>query len=185
MLMFLRDNGLLHPSRRVLHMAPEEGLRRHLKQRDVYVGADIAPGPRVSHVFDVEHIPFPAASFDLVICSHVLEHVPDDRQAVREFARVLAPAGRAVFQHPINTAAACTAEDPAVVSPNERARLYGQFDHLRMYSTDFPARLEESGLRAERSDYLARLPADDVARFAVQDTAPVSQGEIYLARPGT
>jgi SAM-dependent methyltransferase len=183
MLMFLRDSGFLHPSLRVLHMAPEEGIQRHLRWRAVYVGADLAPGPRTTHTFDVQEIPFPDGSFDLVLCSHVLEHVPYDRRALREFARVLSPAGQAVFQHPIDTSAGTTAEDPPVTDPVERDRLYGQFDHLRMYGADFPARVGEAGLAAEPAGYRETLSEADVARFALHDGAPVTQADIYLARP--
>jgi len=180
MLLFLRDSGLLHPALRVLHLAPEEGIHPHLKHRQLYVGADLSAGPRVDHTFDIQRVPFPDASFDLVVCSHVLEHVPDDRLAMRELARVLTGPGRAVFQHPIDTGAEATAEDPSVVDPDERERLYGQFDHVRLYGRDFAARLEQSGFRVDRPTYASGLSRDDHDRFALHDTSPVSMGEIYL-----
>ena len=69
------------------------------------------------------------------------------------------------------------------MAPDERERLYGQFDHVRMYGVDFADRLTEAaGLLAELADYPGTLSSEDVARFAVQDTSPVSKGEIYLAR---
>lgn len=88
------------------------------------------------------------ASCSLVWCSHVLEHIPDDRRAIAEIARVLAPGGVAVIQVPIG--GPTTLEDPAVVDPRERARLYWQEDHVRLYGLDLAERLAAAGLAASR-----------------------------------
>lgn len=122
---------------------------------------------------DVTDIEQPDAAFDLVWCSHVLEHVEEDRRAMREFRRVLARGGRAVIGVPITVET--TFEDPAVVDPADRLRLFGQEDHVRRYGMDVVERLAEAGFRVEvvRPSDLAspeeadrfRLPGDDQPLF--------------------
>jgi SAM-dependent methyltransferase len=106
----------------------------------------------VSVKLDVMMVPFPAESFDLVICNHVLEHVCDDRAAMRELCRVLRPGGRAVLQVPIARALATTLEDPTAVTEADRIRMFGQRDHVRLYAaSDCMRRLENAGVRVEFS----------------------------------
>jgi len=94
-------------------------------------------------VHDITHIPFPEASFDWVYCSHVLEHVPEDRRALSELLRVLKPGGQAVILVPLKGES--TDEDPTVTDPMRREERFGQFDHVRQYGLDFVDRLQEAG----------------------------------------
>jgi SAM-dependent methyltransferase len=180
--LFLRDNGLLSPSLRVLHIAPEEGIYRHLRDNEGYVPADLFAGIRSVAQFSVEEIPYPDDSFDVVLCSHVLEHVPDDMRAMREFRRVLAPAGRAVLQHPIKLTLAHTFEDDAILSRQERERAYGQHDHVRLYGRDFGDRLRSVGFDIEVVPYSDELSDRDRRRFGLLDEGEISNGDIYVAR---
>ncbi|MCD6663412.1 MAG: glycoside hydrolase family 99-like domain-containing protein [Comamonas sp.] len=92
-------------------------------------------------------------SFDFIICSHVLEHVQDDRAAMRELCRVLAPEGRAILMVPILLTQAHTDEDPALDDIKERVRRFGQEDHVRRYAKwDFLKRLRDSGFLVEMLD---------------------------------
>jgi SAM-dependent methyltransferase len=93
----------------------------------------------------------------------VLEHVPDDRRAMRELHRVLRPGGWAILQVPDDRSRSRTYEDPTVTSPAERERLFGQWDHVRVYGRDYPERLRQAGFQVDAIDYVARLPADVVA----------------------
>ena len=87
-------------------------------------------------------------SVDFFICSHVLEHVPDDKAAMRELYRILRPSGAGIAMVPINLGVHQTDEDPSVTDPEERIRRFGQHDHVRRYAkTDFIARLEQAGFR--------------------------------------
>jgi SAM-dependent methyltransferase len=144
-----RNPELLGPGLRVLHVAPEEALRRRLlRLPDIsYVGGDLE-GEFGDVRIDVTDLDFPDASFDIVLCNHVLEHVPDDRQALRELRRVLAPGGWASLLVP-DLEAQETDEDPTVASPEERLRRFGQRDHVRRYGWDYLGRLEEAGFRPE------------------------------------
>lgn len=131
---------------RVLHFAAEEGLRRRLSASPAleYVTADLEPG-RGDLTIDITDIDLPSGSVDVVLCVHVLEHVPNDRAALRELHRVLAPGGWGVVQVPIQREA--TDEDPAVVTAEERLQRFGQEDHVRVYGRDFLQRLEDAGFR--------------------------------------
>ena len=131
---------------RVLHMAPENILQSLLKPLPHlnYLSADLAAPNAMVH-FDITAIPYPEASFDVVLCNHVLEHIPDDRQAMRELFRVLAPGGWAVLDVPLKWENATTDEDPSVTDPAERERRFGQDDHVRWYGRDYLDRLAEVG----------------------------------------
>jgi len=130
--------------KRVLHVAPERCFNEKLRRRlgEGYLTADLMD-KRAMVAMDIMAIQFPDATFDVVYCSHVLEHVPDDRRAMREFCRVLKPDGWAILLVPIT--ADTTFEDPSVVDPAERLRLFGQEDHVRRYGPDYVDRLQEAG----------------------------------------
>lgn len=129
---------------RVLHFAPEGCFEPRLRALlgDRYVTADIE-SPRAAVNLDIMALPFADRAFDALLCSHVLEHVPDDRRALRECFRVLRPGGWAVFLVPVTVGR--TVEDPSVVDPAERLRRFGQEDHVRRYGPDFEGRLLEAG----------------------------------------
>lgn len=134
--------------KRMLHVAPESCFEAELRKRlgAGYLTADLF-NPRAMVKLDVTAIPFPDESFDVIYCSHVLEHVQDDRQAMREFYRTLKRDGWAVLLVPITAAA--TYEDPSVVDPRERLRLFGQEDHVRRYGPDYVDRLREAGFQVQ------------------------------------
>jgi hypothetical protein len=135
-----------NPLKTLLHVAPESCLesrfRKHLGNN--YITADLLD-PHVMVKMDVTKIPYPNQSFDIIYCNHVLEHVPDDKRAIQEFYRVLKNNGWAILNVPID--AAKTFEDPAIVDPHERERLFGQKDHVRQYGPDYVDRLQEAGFK--------------------------------------
>lgn len=148
------QTDLLASGYRVLHFAPEPCLARRLAAVPGldYVTADLEAG-RAQVQVDITAIPYPDGHFDVILCSHVLEHVPDDRRALSELARVLEPAGWALLVVPL--ADGPTVEDPEETDPAERLRRFGQEDHVRIYGSDFPARLEAAGFAVT-----AVVPAD-------------------------
>lgn len=141
---YLVDSGLLAGDPRVLHLAPEPALAQRLDQLPGYVSADLEPG-RAMVQADLTALPFDDAGFEIVLCSHVLEHVPDDVAAMRELHRVLAPGGTAIVQTPVNYQQAATYEDPGETDAAERERRFSQPDHLRVYGPDLRDRLEATG----------------------------------------
>lgn len=96
---------------------------------------------------DITDIRYGDQSFDVIACSHVLEHVQDDRRAMREFFRVLKNDGWAIVLVPVTSEH--TLEDPSIIDPKERLRVFGQHDHVRRYGPDFVDRLREAGFRVE------------------------------------
>lgn len=144
------------------HIAPELGIEKRLRNsfQGKYVTADLLD-PNVDLQIDISSIPLPNDSFDVIYCSHVLEHVPDDRKAMRELARVLKPSGTAIVMVPVTVAQ--TFEDPTVQTPEERLRVFGQRDHVRRYGPDIADRLKNSGFNVRvvaARDFLSVLEAE-------------------------
>jgi SAM-dependent methyltransferase len=152
----------------VLHFAPEEAFRgaltalRNLK----YVTADIEASQAMLAI-DITDIPFDADHFDVILCNHVLEHVPNDHQAMAELYRVLKPGGWAILQSPVDAGRDRTFEDPTVKSPQERERLFGQRDHVRVYGRDYTARLENAGFTVNVDDYPRQLGRERIDQCAL------------------
>lgn len=151
-------------ARRLLHIAPEKTLGKLIADAvgDGYLSADLVD-PFAMVKMDITDIQYPDASFDIIYCSHVLEHVPDDRKAMSEFFRVLAPGGWAILNVPIT--AEQTIEDPDEKDPAERLRRFGQADHVRRYGPDYIDRLREAGF--------------DVKVFEPKDIVPTDKAGLY------
>lgn len=165
---------------RVLHVAPEESLRRELGELEhlSYVTGDLL-APDVDVRLDLTDIEFDDESFDVVLCSHVLEHVPDDRKAMREIHRILKRTGWALINVPSDPARTAIYEDPSVVSPDARLSHFGQEDHVRVYSSDgFMARLRECGFSVER-DPMPFTP-EEVSKYLLDGDA--GWDHMYLCR---
>jgi SAM-dependent methyltransferase len=162
-----RRTDLPASSARVLHFAPEAGLERRLRSLPAlrYRTADLEPG-RGDLTLDVTEIDLPDASVDVLLCVHVLEHVEDDRRALRELHRVLAPGGWGVVQVPIQGER--TDEDPAVRDPEERRRRFGQEDHVRMYGRDFRDRLVDAGFEVDVVVFRDELSPRERARYGLE-----------------
>lgn len=128
----------------ILHFAPEEALAGAFNNLAGmrYVTTD-RYAPNVAIRADIIHIPHRDAVFDLIYCSHVLEHIPDDRLAMRELRRVLRDDGIALILTPIWGKP--TFEDPSISDPHERERHFGQHDHVRWYGLDICDRLRDAG----------------------------------------
>ena len=158
-----------HPS--LLHIAPEVCLMRHLKPRykgfeTRYKTADLE-SPLADLHFDIQHIPLAEEQFDVVICNHLMEHVADDRQAMRELHRILRKGGWGVLLSPVELDRATTFEDDSITDPEERTRIFGQYDHRRIYGNDFAERLREAGFTVEDIDYGASLSAEERTLYAL------------------
>jgi SAM-dependent methyltransferase len=155
-------------TKRVLHIAPEYCFIKpfkSLKNLD-YVTADLV-SPWADVRLDVQNIPFPDSSFDVVICNHVLEHVDDDRKAMSELLRVLKPSGFGIFQVPLDYTIDITLEDKSINTPELREKYYKQRDHVRLYGKDYANRLREVGFDVTEDDYVHSLPKDLVVRYAL------------------
>ena len=166
-----REVGIGGTPARVLHFAPEEGIERRLRalQSLSYVSVDLDPSSIASVRADITAIPFPDGSFDIVLCSHVLEHVLDDGGAMSELHRVLRPGGVLYSLHPVDEDRAETFEDPSATSASDRRRLFGQHDHVRIYGRDFVGRLEQAGFAVGREWYGRSLTQEAIRRYRPGD----------------
>jgi SAM-dependent methyltransferase len=143
-------------ARRVLHFAPEWPLFNRLRHSPRYVGADIKVRRNANAVLDITAIASPEASFDVLICNHVLEHLPNDTAALAECRRVLAPGGIAFFSVPVDMDRTETWEPPPGMPKAEVERICG-WDHKRLYGRDFinrlgNARFSATAVRATRAE---------------------------------
>ena len=164
---------------RALHFAPELALAsRFAKPWIAYTSADVAHG-RAHEVMDLMALPLPDGSFDFVLCSHVLEHVPDDRRGIAELNRVLRPGGRALVLVPVRAGQARTLEDPSVTDAAERRRLFGQDDHLRVYGADVADLLREGGFEVEEFDPLRRFDGATLERHRLTKNDFWGSDQIY------
>jgi predicted SAM-dependent methyltransferase len=180
---FLQQRTNLFDGRpkRMLHVAPEVALEPTLKRipKLDYVTADLND-PHVMDLQDITNLTYEDESFDVIACSHVLEHVPDDRAAMREMFRVLRPGGWAVIMVPY-AADTVTDEDSSITDPAERETRFGQFDHVRYYGSDIVDRLEEAGLHVDVVTAHELLDADELGRVQVDAGETV----FYSTRPAT
>ena len=167
--LFLKEKTNIFSARtKLLHVAPERNLQQvFLKQQNVdYLSADL-DSPLAMIKMDVTDIQFNDNTFDVVICNHVLEHVPDDKKAIAEFYRVLKPGGWAILQVPLSLSLDTTYEDSTITSPDDRERVFGQKNHLRIYARDYKDRLEGVGFRVKEYEAVKELGADIVQRYAI------------------
>jgi SAM-dependent methyltransferase len=141
----------------VLHVAPEKNLTKKLLTLNFkkYVCGDLFTDDRYEYPEHVQNmnilnIPYNDNTFDLVICNHVLEHIPTDIDAMKELQRVLKKGGQAILQVPISKNTLATYEDFAITDPKEREKAFGQFDHVRIYGQDYSNRLEHAGFNVNR-----------------------------------
>lgn len=154
------------PGTRVLEIAPIGLVQRTARELGFsYTSLDLR-SLRATVRGDLCRLPFPADAFDLVVCFHVLEHIPADRDAMADMARVLAPDGRAVVVVPWNRGREETLEDPDT-PPEDRERLYGQSDHVRLYGVDVTDRLRHAGMDVEEVAWAERFGPADVTRMAL------------------
>ena len=141
---------------KILHLAPEKNLSIALRKArfDFYQCGDLFTEgykyPDYVKNMNVLDIPFADNHFDLIICNHLLEHVPSDLDAMSELYRVLKPKGKAILQVPISKNSETTYEDFSITQPKEREAAFGKFDHVRIYGQDYTERLTSVGFTVER-----------------------------------
>ena len=134
----------VRPDISLLHFAPEKGLHQQFSARKNidYWPVDInASLPGIRKAVDITDIPFADESMDVIICSHVLEHIPDELKALSELNRVLKKDGIAIVNAPIDENREETFEDAAYNTPELRLKYFGQDDHVRVYGRDYAHRL--------------------------------------------
>lgn len=173
---------LLAEARAVLHFAPEyclEGRLRRASSRHGfrYVTGDLDPAG-VDVRLDLSGLELPDGEFDAVLCSHVLEHVPDDRLAMRELRRVTAPGGWCLVMVPLDLRREQTYEDPSITTPEGRLAAFWQPDHVRLFAPDLEDRLRDAGFEVE-----VIRPREAFGEAAIARHGLTESDWIFLARP--
>ena len=153
---------------KVLHFAPEQAFyKRFKKQANLdYTTTDLA-SPLADVKADICDLPFENESFDVILCNHVLEHIPDDKKAMQELFRILKPSGYAILQVPLDSNRKTTFEDDSITDKAERTRIFGQYDHLRIYGMDYFDKLTTVGFQVNAISLKKELSKEEIKRFAI------------------
>jgi len=163
---------------KLLHFGPEKFFYDKFSklQNIEYIPCDLFPekyifgGKKKITKVDITKIPFADDSFDVILCSHVLEHIPDDALAMSELYRVMKPGGWGVFQVPIDYSREKTYEDFSITTPEERLKAFGQGDHVRWYGRDYKNRLEKAGFKVTADDFVRKFSDEELFRFGLDKT---------------
>ncbi|MBM78882.1 MAG: SAM-dependent methyltransferase [Crocinitomicaceae bacterium] len=137
----------------VLHVAPEQCFHKKFKSQNNlnYTTADLE-SPIADLHFDLHSIPLEDNLYDVIFCNHVMEHVKDDLQCMKELYRVMKPGGWGIFQVPIDYDNPVTYEDNSITSEKDREIHFWQKDHVRLYGLDYPKKLEKAGFKIDVFD---------------------------------
>ena len=153
---------------KVLHFAPESALMNRFKKlKNLSYDTIDLNSPIADIKADICDLPFLDNSYDFILCNHVLEHVIDDIKAMKELYRVLKKNGIGIFQVPMDYNIDTTFEDFSVKNKKERNKLFGQYDHVRIYGLDFFDRLQKVGFTVERCEYTSKLSKEDIIKFCL------------------
>jgi len=164
----MNETNFFQGNHRVLHFGPEDCFQNYFKTLSnlQYISADLDSYKAMIEI-DITKIMYKANYFNYIICSHVLEHVLDDNKAMIELFRVLEPGGMVFVQCPINYKLEKTFEDRTITSPEDRERIFGQSDHVRIYGPDFKERLKRAGFQVKVEKYAHLLPNNIIKKFVL------------------
>ena len=153
---------------KVLHFAPEQAFFKHFKKLDNldYTTTDLE-SPLADVKADICDLPFEDNTFDFILCNHVLEHIPDDTKAMQELFRVMKKGGTGIFQIPQDLSRATTFEDDSITDKKERAKVFGQYDHVRVYGRDYFDKLRSIGFKVDEIDYTSTFSEKEINRYCL------------------
>lgn len=162
------ETNFFSTKKKVLHFAPEQAFYKRfktLKNLD-YTTTDLL-SPIADVKADICDLPFQDNSYDIILCNHVLEHIPDDTKAMQELYRVLKPGGMGIFQIPQDLNREITFEDDSITDKKERAKIFGQYDHVRVYGRDYFDKLRRIGFNVEEVDYTTTLSEEEIKKYCL------------------
>jgi SAM-dependent methyltransferase len=171
MWLFLNDETNFFTSTKklkVLHIAPEQCfLDIFRKQENLdYITSDLK-SPIADVKADICDLPFKDNEFDVVFCNHVLEHIPNDKKAMQELYRVLKKGGFGIFQIPQDLSRATTFEDDSITDKKQRAEIFGQYDHVRVYGRDYFNKLRAVGFNVDEVDYTKKISSEKLEKYCL------------------
>ena len=160
------ETNFFTDSLRVLHFAPEQAFYKRFRRLPnlEYTTTDLN-SPLADVKADICNLPFENNQFDVILCNHVLEHIPEDRKALSELFRVMKPGGWGIFQVPQDLSRENTFSDPSITDPDERRKIFGQYDHVRVYGRDYFDLLRKSGFRVKAVDYTHGLKPEQIDQY--------------------
>lgn len=155
-------------SKKVLHFAPEQAFYKRFKKMENldYVTTDLN-SPLADVKADICNLPFNDNEFDIILCNHVLEHIPDDTKAMEELFRVLKVGGMGIFQIPQDLSRTTTFEDNNITDKKERAKIFGQYDHVRVYGRDYFDKLRSIGFKVKEVDYTLQFTQQEIEKYCL------------------
>jgi len=166
MWLYLQKTDFFTKPYKVLHFAPEQAFyKRFKKMKNLdYITTDLH-SPLADIKADITDLPFADNEFDIIFCNHVLEHIPDDQKAMQELYRIMKSGGWGIFQVPLDENRAETFQDDSITDPKERTRIFGQYDHVRVYGQDYFDKLKAVGFRVEKVDLTTEMSERDIDKY--------------------
>ena len=168
-----KETDFFNSNNKILHFAPEQCFHKFFKSFfKNYTSIDLN-SPIVDIKADICNLPFNDNIYDYILCNHVLEHIYDDEKAMKEIFRVLNKNGIAILQVPIDIKSNLTQEGRDIDDKEVRSKLFGQYDHLRMYGLDYFKKLKKVGFNVKNIDYLSKLSKDEVEKFSLTNAGTI------------
>jgi len=165
-LYLINETDFFKAPKKVLHFAPEQAFYKRFKKMTNldYVTTDLN-SPLADVKADICHLPFEDQTFDVIFCNHVLEHIPEDTKAMQELYRVMKVGGMGIFQIPQDLSREKTFEDNSITDKKERQKIFGQYDHVRIYGRDYFDKLRSIGFKVDEVDYSKTLSEAEIDKF--------------------
>ncbi|UZO82578.1 methyltransferase domain-containing protein [Aquimarina sp. ERC-38] len=163
-----RETDFFTTPAKLLHFAPEQAFHKCFKKLNHldYTTTDLN-SPLADVKADICNLPFADNTYDIIFCNHVLEHIPDDQKAMQELYRVLKPGGWAILQIPQDLSLEITFQDDSIIDPKERAKIFGQYDHVRIYGRDYFDKLRAVGFTVKEVHLASNLSPKEVTRYCL------------------
>lgn len=171
MWLYLKDHSnFMTDKLDVLHIAPEQCFHARFKEQSnlKYLTGDLE-SPIADMHFDLHSIPLEENRFDVVFCNHVLEHVDDALQCMKELYRVMKPGGWGIMQVPQDITRQETYEDASITSPEDREKHYWQKDHVRLFGLDYPEWLKKAGFTVKEFKPTENYSKEQITRYRLQE----------------
>ena len=153
---------------KLLHFAPEQAFHTRFKKLNniQYDSIDIN-SPLAKIKADICDLPIKDNTYDFILCNHVLEHVLDDNKAMSELYRVLKKGGTGIFQVPIDMNRKKTFQDDSITDKLERNKIFGQYDHVRVYGKDYFNKLKNTGFKVKQIDYSKEFSDEEILKYSI------------------
>lgn len=151
---------------KVLHFAPEQAFYKRFRSMGNidYTTTDLN-SPLADVEADICNLPFKDNTYDVILCNHVLEHIPNDKKAMEELYRVMKPGGWGIFQIPQDLNREHTFEDDSITDRKKRAEIFGQYDHVRIYGRDYFDKLRNIGFDVKEVAFNKNLTPEEIDRY--------------------